>query len=136
MHRRTIGLAAFLIASAAAADESSPPPAWMVRGFEAAIEDPIAEVDAIELGFSNWLLAGIPPGRRADEVIGKLLPLLGRDRNVQRAAAKALAAIGRGGRADKVIGKLLPLLGPSDTNVQGGRQRRCGGWDRAGAPTR
>ena len=59
------------------ADESSPPPSWMVRGFEAAIADPIAKLGAIRLSFSPWLLRAIPLNQRAD-VIDKLLPLLGR----------------------------------------------------------
>ena len=69
------------------AGESSPPPAWMVRGFEAAIADPIAELNAIQLGFSPWLLRAIPANQRPD-VIDKLLPLLGSpDEQVQIAAA-------------------------------------------------
>ena len=46
------------------------------RGFEAAIADPKARAAAIQLDFSVWLLRAFPADQR-DDVIDKLLPLLG-----------------------------------------------------------
>jgi HEAT repeat protein len=64
-------------------------------------------------------LAAIPSGARANQVIDKLLPLLGPSNTaVQSAAAQALAAIPSGDRANQVIDKLLPLLGSSNGDVQ------------------
>ena len=80
-----------------------PPPAWMVRGFEAAIADRPGQMGAIESDFSGWLLRAIPTDERS-EVIDKLLPLLGSTNSTaQQSAALALAAIPLGDRAGMVI---------------------------------
>lgn len=85
MRWRIVGVVVLFIASGEAIPATgSPPPAWMVRGFEATIADPKAEVGANQLGFSDWLLRAIP----AD----KLLPLpWSKDSDLQAAAALALA---------------------------------------------
>jgi HEAT repeats len=78
-------------------------------------------------GAAAQALAAIPPGGRSDEVIEKLLPLLGSsDRFVQAAAAQALAAIPSGDRANQVIDKLLPLLGSSDRFVRAAAAQALG----------
>jgi HEAT repeat protein len=64
-------------------------------------------------------LAAIARGDRANQVIDKLLPLLGSSNTAaQSAAAQALAAIPSGDRANQLIDKLLPLLGSPNTAVR------------------
>jgi HEAT repeat protein len=128
MRWRIVGLATFFVAGCEKVDVDEaysppPPPAWMVRGFEAAIADPKAVAGAMRLDFSDWLLHAVPADRNLD-VIDKLLPLLeSSNSDVQAAAARAFAAIPPGERADEIIGKLLPLLRSSDLKVQAAAAR-------------
>src|SRR4051812_44412373 len=85
------------VPTSARAQTADPPPAWMVRGFEAAIADTVPGMPAaaVRLPLVDILAAAIPPGDRAAAVLDRLLPLLG-DRNsdaVREAAARALAAV-------------------------------------------
>jgi HEAT repeat protein len=100
-------------------DAQHPPPDWMERGFEAAINDSAATRGGIEIDADLYLSTFVPPGR-AGPVIDKLLPLLGdRDPSIRAAAVQALGRIPTGDRASTIIDRLLPFLSDSNSSIRG-----------------
>jgi HEAT repeat protein len=111
--RRLVLLLALVSSSSALAqfDDKHPPPDWMLRGFEAAVQDRSAIAGVLSVDSFRGLTRFVPPGPRADAMIDKLTPLLDApDDDVRGAAALALAQTRLDERAGAVIDKIASIL--------------------------
>lgn len=104
---RIVALVLLSSTSASAQSSGGPMPFWIVRGFEAALSDPLAA------GPAGLFLSGVHhlslADDRTDAVIDKLLPLLGDlDSHVREAAAQNLRQIATDDRTGAVIARVAP----------------------------
>jgi hypothetical protein len=97
------------------------PPAWMVRGYEAALADPQTIRAVVQLRYSTWLSSAIPPGPSADEALDKLLSLIEIESEpspgIVADAFEAVANLPLGARSEIIVERAIAHLKMADASA-------------------